>query len=403
MGRYFFRFMSNTLVSFETAKDQQHSTNPIINVSFPALKSELVLYDSLDSCDGVWLHKGIGLDMYVECETAGSANQIATGLAENVLALMSLSQLSPAFPAKLVLTYDASRGLQKRPFRIEHSFRPTVPTLSKLREIDPDLFLSVFSGLEHLSDRSIRAIQWFRKGLMETHTLDEFASYWIALEISAAELKKIAGKAGDESYFHCERCHERLTPCPKCKTDTGRESDWAGLFKFLEGRPLGLGKSEFNAIRKFRGGLLHGGSSLSDEKVEAIKQEELKDLRVLAVLALGTILRVPFAVTQRIAAQNVHRIVTQPTVRMLGELEMLSDPPELWEVRTQPTFAFPFHAEKFSITPEGKISVNVPSEVKCFGAQYTFRQLQLWGDQNAGVTGSVEVGPPTSTPRSDRG
>ena len=191
-------------------------------------KTEAALYDSLQHHDGIWLHGGMGKDMYVEAEAAESARRKAFGLAESGLAFMSFSQMSPCYPAKLLLTYDATPGLQNRPFEYQHAVHDVPPTLASLRKVETDLFFAVSSQYEFVTVRLGRAIQWMRKGLMEHHTLDEFASYWVALEIVAAELKKVVGTAGEESYLYCPKCSKPLTPCPACGCDTGKESDWAG-------------------------------------------------------------------------------------------------------------------------------------------------------------------------------
>jgi hypothetical protein len=164
-----------------------------------------------------------------------------------------------------------------------------------------------------------------------------------------------------------------------------------GLFKLLEREPVGITKDRFKAVRKFRGGLLHGGSSLSEESVEAIKGKELKSLRALAVIALATVLRVPSDIVERIASKTVHRVVVPTTTKLSGDLALLTEVPQIEAIGMQPEFSRSYGLDKFSLTADGSVNVTGNQQIKCNGANYRLGPLQLWRDENAGATASAAV------------
>jgi hypothetical protein len=208
---------------------------------------------------------------------------------------------------------------------------------ASLRKIDPDLFRSV-TEKQHFDDEpKWLALEWFRKGLTEEHTLDEFIAYWSALELLAGALRRLYSSAGEKSYHYCPICKEKIAVCPHCGGDAGTASPWSGLFHLID-QGIGLDRKDFSAVRKFRGGMLHGGTELSNQAVEQMKARELAVLRRLVIFALAAIFQLPKDVAERIANQTVHRVVSPLTTKLLGTLNLdVGEPPAIESVALQPS------------------------------------------------------------------
>jgi hypothetical protein len=254
------------------------------------------------------------------------------------------------------------------------------------------LFQAVSDRQEFITERVGRALQWLRKGFMEKLTVDEFIAYWTALEIVAPELNQLHQAAGQRSYRHCPGCRRSIATCPYCGSDAGTPSPWSGVFELMK-QGIGVEKRDFDAIRKFRGGLLHGGSQLTNNAVEAIKGRELPALRRLSVSAVGEALDLQKDIREQLASQKVRRVVISPSFRLLGTLVLAAgSPPAIDRPDLQPQMRSSIGQETYTVTPEGKISVSFPQGFSCTGATCSSKiEAQLWGDETAGMSGTAEI------------
>ncbi len=295
------------------------------------------------------------------------------------------------------MTYDADPRKQNRAFSFITT--RTAPELGPLRKIDVDLFGSVTEGQQFDDEPKWLALEWFRKGLAEEHTLDEFIAYWSALEILAGALKRVYQPASGSSYHYCPTCKEKIATCPHCGSDAGTASPWSGVFHLID-QGIGLDKKDFSAVRKFRGGMLHGGTILSQQAVEELKVRELPVLRRLVIFALAETFQFPRAIPEQIAKQSVHRIVSPVTTKLFGTLNLnVGEPPPIENVGLQPDLHVSVKSEKRTLDEEGKLSSSVDMNVQAFGANYAFCKTEMWAGQGTGISGgSVSVNPKTLPP-----
>jgi hypothetical protein len=389
MSRYFFRFRSETLLAFGTRLEHQSGPKRCFKLRFEALDVDATMYDDLLSQpNGTVLHGGLAIDMYVP--SGGIDEDKARAICERILALMSYSQLAPCYPAITELAYDATSGLQDRPFTY-YGTRPQGPEVASLRQIDVDLFNLVSGQEQFLTPRAEYAFQLLRKGLMEKHPVDEFIAYWTCLEAVAPELRQLYESGGTNSYRYCPTCKEQIAKCPNCGAGAGSPSPWSGVFQLLR-RDIGVGKEDFKAVRKFRGRLLHGGGLLTKVDVDAFKDRELQALRLLLVFALAAVLRLPEGVGKAIASMKVHRLVIPASFRLLGTLTIQAgDPPPIDRPDLQPRMLSRGGQETYTADPEGKVSVSVAPNILCTGATYSIRESQVWGDERAGISATVGI------------
>lgn len=252
-----------------------------------------------------------------------------------------------------------------------------------------DLFRSVLENQHFDDDPRWLALEWFRKGLTEEHTLDEFIAYWSALEVMAGSLKRLYSAAGEKSYRYCPGCKERLSVCPECGGDLGAESPWSGLFHLID-QDIGLDRKAFNAVRKFRGGMLHGGTTLSNQAVEHIKSQELRVLRRLVIFALAAVFELPKCIPKRIAEQTVHRLGSPLATKFSGNLTLtVGEPPAIENIDLQPSFRSRVKSEQHEMNEEGKLAMRREVEYHVLGASYKMNRSGLWADESAGASGGA--------------
>jgi len=391
MGRCFFRFFSESLLAFETRLEHQSNQRRTVKLHFEPLEIDCCIYDHvLPQPNGPVLYRGLGIDMYALVEDGSPAK--AQPFCERLLALLSYSHMSPCHPARLEMTYDADPGKQDRAF----TFVKTHSALesASLRKIDVDLFRSV-TEKQHFNDEpKWLALEWFRKGLTEKHTLDEFIAYWSALELLAGALKLLYPSAIEKSYHYCPVCQKRIADCPHCGADAGTTSPWSAIFHLI-GQGIGLDKKDFKAVRKFRGAMLHGGAELSNQAVEQMKVRELAVLRRLAIFALAAAFQLPRNVAEQIANQSVHRVVSPRTTKLFGTLNLdVGEPPAIESVDLQPWFRVTIKPETYNLSEEGKLSASVDLNYQAVGANYKTDKTEVWTDRSAGISGvSISVKP----------
>jgi hypothetical protein len=250
-----------------------------------------------------------------------------------------------------------------------------------------DLFRVVTEGQPFDDEPKWLALEWFRKGLAEEHTLDEFIAYWSALEILARTLKTQYAPNSEKSYSHCPVCKKRIAACPYCGKDAGTPSPWSGVFQLVD-QGIGLDRKDFNAVRKFRGGLLHGGTNLSVESVERMKTRELVVLRRLVALALGEAFGLARDVSQRIADQTVYRVITPVTTKMFGTLDLaVGEPPALENIGLQPSLRPTVRSERHSLDEQGTLSLSADVSYQPAGAAFKLTRTEVWADPN-GISGA---------------
>jgi hypothetical protein len=104
-SRQFFRFLSDSLLAFETRLDHQVPTRLTVKLHFEKTEIDCCLYDCvITQTDGPALFRGLGIDVYA----GESGNKIprVEPFCARWLGLLSYSQMSPCGPAKLECTYD---------------------------------------------------------------------------------------------------------------------------------------------------------------------------------------------------------------------------------------------------------------------------------------------------------
>lgn len=175
------------------------------------------------------------------------------------LDLLSFTTQSGFSVENIVRTLDWEPGLVERKLRSFHKVGMNYPPAP---ELGPDVLYSagVLDGSEQPA--FVRtALKYFRYGLLETDTEDQFMRFWLSLEISAENTK-----SRDAVPISCPRCEGELN----CKTCGAKPTRVPMAKQAIESLIAGIVGEEWRAVAKrqfkARNGLMHGRSAESIEQ-----------------------------------------------------------------------------------------------------------------------------------------
>ena len=123
------------------------------------------------------------------------------------------------------------------------------------------------------------ALRWFSKGITSRPIVDQFTSFWIALEILT-----LPSKPRKRIFFQCRKCDYEITSCPQCSYSTLHFPDIKERIERFITKDLGLNETTFESLWDARM-LFHGRNKLTPEEIEKISDMTWK-LRIILVNAL---------------------------------------------------------------------------------------------------------------------
>ncbi len=97
-----------------------------------------------------------------------------------------------------------------------------------------------------------RAINWLIKGISAQNSLEQVIYWWTGLETLAPEVK---------GSWHCTKCDSDVKTCPVCEFETEGPRTVVTIKNYLINN-IGITKSEFNLLYRFRCGVIHGNVNM---------------------------------------------------------------------------------------------------------------------------------------------
>jgi len=199
MSRYLVQFTAlTTLRITESAEFGYGSTQVVVN------------NDATYDYSSAWPNR-LAVCVETEADTIDSA--IATGkeVAELTILLLVTSTSASTDICRFDRAIDYDSGVRDRLFRQEFPVPLSCPSTRELLPEKYALFHNALSNTENtlLSaniERFTRSIRWYRKGLLEEDSLDQYLNYWIALEILEPLLNKKYIIPKDRIEYPCEKC-----------------------------------------------------------------------------------------------------------------------------------------------------------------------------------------------------
>lgn len=123
------------------------------------------------------------------------------------------------------------------------------------------------------------ALRWFSKGISSRPIVDQFTSFWIALEILT-----LPSKPRKRRFFQCRKCGYEIKSCPKCSYSTLHFPETKERIESFITKDLSVDKTIFDGLWDTRM-IFHGRNKLKPEEINKLPDMTWK-LRIILVESL---------------------------------------------------------------------------------------------------------------------
>jgi hypothetical protein len=340
MNNYFVRYIADTIFSLKHRKEHVKGLFGGFFIKFTDI--ELFVYESLEKIGDKFVFKGISFDSYVTASTVERAQSKMQNAVSNTLDIFSFISLSPWTDLSLISTYEANVNIKIRKSNYYFYNSKEVEIIKSIRPLDD---LSVLKEiLDKLGENNFRSnifasLYQLNKGLQSNTDVDEFLSYWVAIEYLAHSLNEKSGYKKIERYYECPSCGKPLSKCQHCGDELSKKTLSPGNFKRVEEialNKLNITRKEFQKIINTRAIIIHGG------KWNNLKgANKYKDLiRCLLVYCVGDLLELNDKSLNIILVKlpNIrNKTTSKVSLRYETTLSGLDNLPKLGEITKQPS------------------------------------------------------------------
>ncbi len=202
LKEFYIHYLTKTLSSLSKRIGHQKIPLPRWDFLYPKMNAKIYLYDCLKEHNNLKIHIGLGFIVHIKEIDEDRAIKKSKNLVENILNIISFESLSSCKPAKLISVVD-STNKNSCPtkffiFPFEEKF-----STSSLIQIDKKRFDMIWNSFINSKSkrRIMRSLSWLRKGIDSRIVVDEFISYFIALNVLEPLLGKKRKWDGLEDIF----------------------------------------------------------------------------------------------------------------------------------------------------------------------------------------------------------
>lgn len=199
---FYIRYLANTLSSLSGRIEHQKIPLPKLEFLYPAMNITIYLFDYLEEHNNLKNHIGLGFIVHIREIDEDQAIKKSKNLVENILNIISFESLSPCKSAKLISIVDSTnKNSCPTKFLIspfEEKFSPLSPI-----QIDKKRFDMIWNSFINSESkrRLMRSLSWLRKGIDSRIVVDEFISYFIALNVLEPLLRENRKWDGLDNIF----------------------------------------------------------------------------------------------------------------------------------------------------------------------------------------------------------
>ena len=356
MRKFYLHYFVNTLASISLRLNHQKNKTYCWRFLLSDKNEKIYLIDSLKDYNGLKLHQGLEFLVCLREVNKPQAISKSRILVESIINLIFLETLASCKPAKLltVLEIKDSEAIPVEFFI--YPFNGYLPIASPI-QIDKDKFDLLWEAFKvsRRKDRIMRSLSWFRKGVYSENIVDEFISYWIALEVLEPLQRKCERWDGIKSVFE-----QKEVNCP---------------YKFTE-------------IKETREKLFHGFQELNDNFVNKLGEYLEPLIRALLYTLLCALNINKKSIDYgNFIIRKPRRIRLKPYIKQEGFLKNLpKNGEELME-------NFPkIEADIKNIIPglsrDGTINLEIKANFRYNlprNSIFTLTAQEFWGDEESGI------------------
>jgi hypothetical protein len=330
---------------------------------FPSIGGKAYVWDNVEVRE-VKLHAGLKVIVVLEGNYGDDSENVATSLTDRILDIFSFAAVAQSDAPRLI----SHISIDEDGTSVGTFFQTPNPDSTIVngtpRTINEDIFKAVWKACDgnQAEQRVLLALQWFRNAIREKYIINQFISYWIALEIANSTFRNIL------------------------KTKSGKKSPkWGPAIDMFTTK---IKSVDFGAVKRARNYILHGNEPLSPEFIARIRTY-IVPIRNTLVYLVGGILALDDTITDSITSNTTRRLFLDSSVGLKGNFENLpTDINELLE--HYPELITKGKPNRYSIRDTGELDIDVSTDYTAKLPAKTIFNADAWfvvGEENAGIIG----------------
>lgn len=357
------RYHVNSMVSLNDRRKLQQMPLACWEFQFPRNGGKAYVRDNVEVRE-VKLHAGLEVIVVLKGNYGDDIENIATSLTDRILDMFSFTAVAQCEVPRLISHISINdNGTSFGTFYQTPDPDSTIVNGTP-RTINEDIFNVVWKACDgnQAEQRVLLALQWFRKAIREKYIIDQFVSYWTALEITNSTLRNII-----------ERRTGKKLP------------EWKPVTDIFASKVESVG---FKELKRARNDILHGNKPISPEFMARIRTYIIP-IRNAIVYLVGGILGLGDIVTDAITINTTRRLFLDSSVGLQGSFENLpTDTNGILE--HYPEIITKSNLNQYSIRDTGELDINVSTDyVAQLPPKTIFKASAsiVVGEKNAGIIG----------------
>ena len=357
------RYHVNSMVALNDRSKLQQMPLTRWEFQFPRHGAKAYVWDNVEVRE-VKLHAGLKIIVVLEGTYSDDSEDIATSLTDRILNMFSFAAVAQCEVPRLISHISISDdGTSVGTFFQQPDPDSTIVNGTP-RTINEDIFKALWKAYDgnQAEQRLLLALQWFRKAIREKYIIDQFISYWTALEVANSTLRNIL-----------ERKTGKKLP------------EWDPVTDIFASKIKSVG---FKTVKRARNDILHGNRPMSPEFTARIRTYIIL-MRNAIVYLVGSILGLDDTITNAITSNTTRRLFTGSAVGLKGSFENLpTDMNELLE--HYPEIITKGKPNQYSIRDTGELDITVSTDHTAkLPAKTIFHANAslVIGEENAGIIG----------------
>jgi len=359
--RNLFRYHVNSMVALKDRKKLQEALPAAWELQFPGHGAKAFVWDNVEVRE-VKLHAGLRIIVLFEGTSSVDIQAIATSLTDRILDMFSFITSAQCDVPRLISHISISEdGTSFGTFFHQPDPDSTI-VIGTPRAINFDIFNAMWKACDghQAEDRVILALAWFRKAIREKYIIDQFISYWTALEVANSTLRSIQ------------------------KKQTGNKlSEWAPVTEIFDSK---VKSGDFRKVKRARNDILHGNRPMSPDFTSNIRTYIIP-VRYAIVYLVGNILALDDAVTNAITSNTILRLFLDAAVGLKGTFENL--PTDMKELLAHyPQLIAKGKPNQYAIRDTGELDINLNTDYTAKlprKPRFNADTAVVVGEENAGI------------------
>lgn len=364
-GTNIMKYHVMAMAAINNRLELQKAKLPKWTFQFPANNARALLSDRVEVRD-VKLHAGFNITVIIEGAYDDDVVNVGTSLVDRIINMISLTTVShcdiPRLLSHITINDD---GTSKGTF-LQHQEQDTdnIIILGTPRKINEKVFKELWDTCDNhkYEDGISRSLAWFRKALREHYIIDQFISFFIAIEVIRPILQGIL------------------------KHKIGRAKKWDGIKDIFNNR---IKSVDFEKVKLARNQVIHGYKPLPPDFIDEIRGY-IAPVRKAIIYGIGNISGLPDAPMDIIANNDPRKMLIRSSTGLKGSFKNL--PTNIDDLlKNYPEIITTQKPNQYSIRDTGELDIKFNRDYTAKlpeGTVFNVDTMIFSGEKDAGLTPS---------------